>query len=80
MIETKKQFLRVLFEKGEIPSHDVAAIGKLTMTIIKPGLNKSKAPFYPQETLKRAVFLVARQVMHGRGLLAGKAAIARAIA
>ncbi len=30
-----------------------AASGTLTMTVIKPGLNKSKARFYPQETLKR---------------------------
>lgn len=30
-----------------------AATGKLTMTIIKPGLNKSKARFYPKETLTR---------------------------
>ena len=30
-----------------------AASGKLTMTVIKPGLNRSKARFYPAETLKR---------------------------
>ena len=30
-----------------------SATGKLTMTVIKPGLNKSKARYYPQETLKR---------------------------
>jgi hypothetical protein len=30
-----------------------AASGKLKITIIKPGLNKSKARFYPAETLKR---------------------------
>lgn len=30
-----------------------AASGKLTMTVIKPGLNKSKARFYPKETLTR---------------------------
>jgi hypothetical protein len=30
-----------------------AASGKLRVTIIKPGLNKSKARFYPAETLKR---------------------------
>jgi hypothetical protein len=29
------------------------ATGKFTMTIIKPGFNKSKGRFYPQETLKR---------------------------
>ncbi len=35
-----------------------AASGKLTMTVIKPGLNKSKARYYPASTLKRdyAVF------------------------
>jgi hypothetical protein len=30
-----------------------SATGKLTMTVIRPGLNKSKQRFYPQETLKR---------------------------
>jgi hypothetical protein len=30
-----------------------AATGKLNLTVIKPGLNKSKSRFYPQETLKR---------------------------
>lgn len=30
-----------------------AATGKLTMTVIKPGLNKSKARYYPAATLKR---------------------------
>lgn len=35
-----------------------SATGKLTMTVIKPGLNKSKARYYPASTLKRdyAVF------------------------
>jgi len=35
-----------------------AASGKLTMTVIRPGLNKSKARYYPAATLKRdyAVF------------------------
>lgn len=36
----------------EESSYD-AASGKLTMTVIKPGLNKSKARFYPKETLTR---------------------------